>query len=89
MPSVFDPNDSFVVEFRTYISVALCNERQGGINIDIGNCLCSLLNFSDAGGNLLAELVELLVFQVIQLILCAKDSGLQVLELRRCIALDS
>ena len=89
MPSVFDPDDSLVVELRTYISVALCNERKRGININIGNCLCGLLNFCDVGGNLLAEPVKLLVFQIIQLILCAKDSGLQVLELRRCIALAS
>ena len=87
MSSIFDPDDSLVVELRTYISVALCNKRKRGININIGNCLCGLLNFCNAGGNLLAEPVKLLVFQIIQLILCAKDSGLQILELRRCIAL--
>ena len=78
----FNIKDSFFINFRTDIVVALCNKCKRTERIQCGNCFGSLLDSLHLSGNRFTDFAVKFIFQCIQLIFCAKDHILKLFKLR-------
>ena len=83
----FDIKDSFFIDFRTDIVVALCNKCERTESIQCGNCFGSLLDSLHLSGNRFTDFTIKLIFQCIQLIFCTKDHVFKFFKLRCDITL--
>ena len=82
MTAFFDIKDSFFIDFRTDIVVALCNKCKRTESIQCGNCFGSLLDSLHLSGNRFTDFAVKFIFQCIQLIFCTKDHVFKLFQLR-------
>ena len=83
----FNIKDSFFIDFRTDIVVALCNKCKRTERIQCGNCFGSLLDSLHLSGNCFTDFTIKLIFQCIQFIFRTKDHVLKLFKLRCDITL--
>ena len=87
MTAFFDIKDSFFINFRTDVVVALCNKCKRTERIQCGNRFGSLLDSLHLSGNRFTDFTIKFVFQCIQLIFRTKDHVLKLFQLRCDITL--
>ena len=78
----FDIKDSFFVNLRTDVVVALCNKCKRTECIQCGNRFGSLLDSLYLSGNRFTDFAVKLIFQCIQFIFRTKDHVLKLFKLR-------
>ena len=87
MAAALDVDDSLFVHLRAHKMIPLRHKGQGREHIHHGHSLGSLLNPQHLGSNVVPQLAEQAVFQSCQLLFGPQNRILQLLQLRRNIAL--
>ena len=82
MTAFFDVKDSFFIDLRADIVIALCNKCKRTESIQCGNCFGSLLDSLHLSGNRFTDFAIKFIFQCIQLIFCTKDHVFKLFQLR-------
>ena len=85
--ALLEQNLPVEIDHRPGIAVVHGDLRKGKQDVEAGHCTRCLLNPVELGGHGLANLVKELVFQLDGAVVRAKDAPLQLLELRRDVAL--
>ena len=87
MSSAFDIDRSVLIDLRTAVIILTCDQSERNEDIDLRDCLGSLLDSGYVCSNLITDFSEQIVFEIHKPVLRSKNGILQFLEFRRNVSL--